>query len=110
VDGEYITALEREEGENGEENKDSAWVVGLAFRPLESVPLALVTRYEDFDDDQSGGQDEVLDYRYVAGFSYKFLKWATFFFEYDYWKYERESGSEAADQVNSLHFRIGLAF
>ncbi len=110
LDGEYITALEREKGENGEENKDSAWVVGLAFRPLESVPLEFVTRYEDFDDDQGGGQDEVLDHRYVAGFSYKFLKWATFFFEYDYWKYERESGSEAADHANSLHFRIGLAF
>jgi hypothetical protein len=110
LDAEYITALEREKGDNGEENKDRAWVVGLAFRPLESVPLAFVTRYEDFDDDQSGGQDEVLDYRYVAGFSYKFLKWATFFFEYDYWKYERESGSDAADHVNSLHFRIGLAF
>jgi hypothetical protein len=110
LDGEYITALEREKGENGEENKDSAWVVGLAFRPLESVPLEFATRYEDFDDDQSGDQDEVLDYRYVAGFSYKFLKWATFFFEYDYLKYEKESGSDAADHVNSLHFRIGLAF
>jgi hypothetical protein len=110
LDAEYITALEREKGDNGEENKDSAWVVGLAFRPLESVPLEFVTRYEDFDDDQSGGQDEVLDYRCVAGFSYKFLKWATFFFEYDYWKYERESGSDAADHMNSLHFRIGLAF
>jgi hypothetical protein len=110
LDGEYITALEREKGENGEENKDSAWVMGLAFRPLESVPLAFVTRYEDFDDDQSGGQDEVLDHRYVAGFSYKFLKWATFFFEYDYLKYEKESGSDAADHVNELHFRIGLAF
>ena len=110
VDGEYITALEREKGDNEEENKDSAWVVGLAFRPLELVPLEFVTRYEDFDDDQKGGQDEVLDHRYVAGFSYKFLKWATFFFEYDYWKYERESGSDAADHVNSLHFRIGLAF
>jgi hypothetical protein len=110
LDGEYITALGREKGENGEENKDSAWVVGLTFRPLESVPLEFVTRYEDFDDDEKGDQDEVLDYRYVAGFSYKFLKWATFFFEYDCWKYERESGSDAADHVNSLHFRIGLAF
>ena len=110
LDAEYITALEREKGDNGEENKDSAWVVGLAFRPLESVPLEFAARYEDFDDDTSGGQDEVLDYRYVAGFSYKFLKWATFFFEYDYWKYERESGSDAADHVNSLHFRLGLAF
>jgi hypothetical protein len=110
VDAEYFTALEREKGDNGEENKDSAWVVGLAFRPLESVPLELVARYEDFDDDESGDQDEVLDYRYVAGFSYKFLKWATFFFEYDHFKYERESGSDAANEVNSLHFRIGLAF
>jgi hypothetical protein len=33
LDAEYITALEREKGDNGEENKDSAWVVGLAFRP-----------------------------------------------------------------------------
>jgi hypothetical protein len=110
LDAEYITALEREKGKNEEENKDSAWVVGLAFRPLESVPLEFVTRYEDFDDDQSGGQDEVLDYRCVAGFSYKFLKWATFFFEYDYWKYERDSSRVAAGRVNSLHFRIGLAF
>ncbi len=110
LDAEYITALEREKGENGEENKDSAWVVGLALQPIESVPLEFAVRYEDFDDDQSGGQDEVLDYRYVAAFSYKFLKWATFFFEYDYWKYERESGSDAADHVNSLHFRLGLAF
>ncbi len=110
LDAEYITALEREKGDNGEENKDSAWVVGLALQPIESVPLEFAVRYEDFDDDQSGGQDEVLDYRYVAGFSYKFLKWATFFFEYDYWKYERESGSDAADHVNSLHFRLGLAF
>ncbi|MGD8685904.1 MAG: hypothetical protein PVH15_03970 [Syntrophobacterales bacterium] len=110
VDAEYFTALEREKGDNGEENKDSAWVVGLAFRPLESVPLEFVTRYEDFDDDESGDQDEVLDYRYVAGFSYKFLKWATFFFEYNYFKFERESGSDAADELNSLHFRIGLAF
>jgi hypothetical protein len=110
LDGEYITALEREKGENGEENKESAWVMGIALQPIESVPLMFAVRYEDFDDDQSGGQDEVLDYRGVAGFSYKFLKWATFFFEYDYLKYEKESGSDAADHVNELHFRIGLAF
>jgi hypothetical protein len=110
LDGEYITALARENGENGEENKESAWVMGIALQPIDSVPLEFVTRYEDFDDDEKGDQDEVLDYRYVAGFSYKFLKWATFFFEYDYLKYERESGSDAADQVNTLHFRIGLAF
>jgi opacity protein-like surface antigen len=109
-DGEYITALQREDGDNGEENKESAWVAGLAFRPLESLPLELVVRYEDFDNDQQGNQDEILDDRYVAGFSYKFLEWATFFFEYDYLNYEKERDSDAADHVNTFHFRIGLAF
>ena len=110
VDGEYITALQREKGENGEENKETAWVAGLAFRPFESVPLELVVRYEDFDDDQQGNQDEVLDERYVAGFSYKFLEWTTFFFEYDYSNYEKERDSDATNHVNEIHFRIGLAF
>ena len=110
LDGEYITALQREKGENGEENKESAWVAGLAFRPFESLPLEFVVRYEDFDDDQKGNQDEILDDRYVAGFSYKFLEWATFFFEYDYLNYEKERDSDAADHVNTFHFRIGLAF
>ena len=109
-DGEYITAVQRENGDNGEENKESALVAGLAFRPVESVPLEFVVRYEDFDNDQKGNQNEILDERYVAGFSYKFLEWATFFFEYDYLNYEKERGSVAADHVNTFHFRIGLAF
>ncbi len=51
----------------------------------------------------------------TAPVSWGFGGWGEFadaeiFFEYDYWKYERESGSDAADHVNSLHFRIGLAF
>ena len=110
LDGEYIAALQREKGENGEENKESAWVAGLAFRPFESVPLEFAVRYEDFDDDEKGDQDEILDDRYVAGFSYKFLEWATFFFEYDYLNYEKERDSDSADHVYELHFRIGLAF
>jgi len=110
LDGEYITALQREKGDNGKENKESAWVAGLAFRPIESVPLEFALRYENFDDDQKGNQDEILDDRYVAGLSYKFLEWATFFFEYDHLNYEREKESEAADHLYELHFRIGLAF
>ena len=110
LDGEYIAALQREKGENGEENKESAWVAGLAFRPFESVPLEFAVRYKDFDDDEKGDQDEILDDRYVAGFSYKFLEWATFFFEYDYLNYEKERDSDSADHVYELHFRIGLAF
>ena len=110
LDTEYITALQREKGDNGKENKESAWVAGLAFRPSESVPVEFVVRYEDFDDDVKGNQDEILDDRYVAGISYKFLKWATFFFEYDYLNYEKEKDSDAADHAYELHFRIGLAF
>ena len=110
LDGEYITALQREKGDNGKENKESAWVAGLAFRPSESVPVEFVVRYEDFDDDVKGNQDEVLDDRYVAGLSYQFLEWATFFFEYDYLNYEKEKDSDAADHAYELHFRIGLAF
>lgn len=110
LDGEYITALQREKGDNGKENKESAWVAGLAFRPIESVPLEFALRYENFDDDQKGNQDEILDDRYVAGLSYKFLEWATFFFEYDHLNYEKERDSDAADHVNTFHFRIGLAF
>jgi hypothetical protein len=110
LDGEYITALQREKGDNGKENKESAWVAGLAFRPIESVPLEFVVRYEDFDDDVKGNQDEILDDRYVAGFSYKFLEWATFFFEYDYLNYEKERDSDAVDHTYELHFRIGLVF
>jgi hypothetical protein len=110
LDGEYIAALQREDGDNGEENKESALVAGLAIRPLKSVPLEFVVRYEDFDNDQQGNQDEILDDRYVAGFSYKFLEWATFFFEYNYLNYEKERGSDAADHVSTFHFRIGLAF
>ena len=110
LDGEYVAALQRQKRENGEENKESAWVVGLAFRPLESVPLELAVRYEDFADDLKENQDEILDDRYVAGFSYKFLEWATFFFEYDYSNYEKEEDSDAADHAYELHFRIDLAF
>jgi opacity protein-like surface antigen len=110
LDGEYITALQREKGDNGKENKESAWVAGLAFRPSESVPVEFVVRYEDFDDDIKGNQDEILDDRYVAGLSYQFLEWATFFFEYDYLNYEKEKDSDAVDHTYELHFRIGLAF
>ena len=70
LDTEYITALQRENGEDGEENKESTAVVGLAFDVLDSLQLA--TRYAVFDDDNPGDQDEVLDYRFVAGFNYSF--------------------------------------
>ena len=116
LDAEYITALEREKGENGEENKESAAVVGLAFDLLDSLQLA--TRYEVFSDDNRGDQDEVLDYRIVAGFNYSLLDWANFSFlteavlsfEYRYSKYEKEAGSDATNSQNMLQFQLALGF
>jgi hypothetical protein len=116
LDAEYVTALAREKGENEEENKESAGVVGLAFEPLESLQLA--TRYAVFSDDNPGDQDEVLDYRIVAGFNYSllelvdvsFLTDATIFFEYRYSKYEKETGSEATNSQNMFQFQVVLGF
>ncbi|UCE52143.1 MAG: LbtU family siderophore porin [Desulfobacterales bacterium] len=116
LDAEYITALQREKGENEEENKESAGVVGLAFDLLDSLQLA--TRYEVFDDDTPGDQDEVLDYRFIAGFNYSFidvfdfpfLEDAIFSFEYRFSKYEKEKDSEAADSQNMFQFQIALEF
>ncbi|MBW1980542.1 MAG: LbtU family siderophore porin [Deltaproteobacteria bacterium] len=108
LDGEYITALSREKGEDGEENKESAWFAALAFQLLE--PLELAVRYEDFDDDRGGDQNEVLDYSCLAGFNYQIFSFATFSFEYRYHNFEKEKGSEAVGDANEFHFRLSLEF
>lgn len=108
LDAECITALEREKGADGEENKESAWIAGLLFQPLE--PLELAVRYEDFDDDRGGDQDEILDYRFLAGVNYSFLDFAIFSFEYRHSRFERERGSNAANKQDELKFQLGLEF
>jgi hypothetical protein len=116
LDAEYVTALEREKGANGTENKESAAVVGIAFDALDSLQLA--TRYGVFDDDNPGDQDEVLDYQIVAGFNYSlldvvgfsFLTDALFSFEYRYSKYEKEKDSEATNSQNMFVFQLMLGF
>lgn len=116
LDAEYITALQREKGENEEENKESAGVVGIAFDLLDL--LQLVTRYGVFDDDTPGDQDEVLNYRFVAGFNYSFidivnfsfLEDAVFSFEYRYSKYEKEQDSDATNSQNMFQFQVALGF
>jgi hypothetical protein len=116
LDAEYITALEREKGENEEENKESAGVVGLVFKPLES--LQLVTRYAVFSDDNPGDQDEVLDYRIATGFNYSFLELidvsllteAALLFEYRYSKFEKEQDTEATNSQNMFQFQMVLGF
>ena len=108
LDAEYITALEREKGEDGEENKESAWIAGLAFQPLEALEVAV--RYEDFDDDSAGDQDEILDCRYLAGFNYSFFKYAIFSFEFRHSRFEKESGSNAAEEQNEYKFQLVVEF
>jgi hypothetical protein len=113
---EYITALEREKGANGVENKESAAVVGIAFDALDSLQLA--TRYGVFDDDNPGDQDEVLDYQLVAGFNlslldgvdFSYLTDALFSFEYRYSKYEKEKDSDATNSQNMYMFQLVLGF
>jgi opacity protein-like surface antigen len=108
LDAEYITALAREKGDNEEENKESAWFLGLAYLMTEELELA--ARYEVFYDDVSGDQEEVVDYRYLAGFNYALSDFATFSFEYRYTDFEKESGSNAADDLNELFFQLALEF
>jgi hypothetical protein len=116
LDAEYITALKREKGENDEENKESAWVVGLAFDVSNSLELA--ARGGFFDDDNPGDQDEVLDYQIVAGFNYALLEWvhlpflemATLSFEYRFSRYEKEKDSNAADSQNMFQFQLAVGF
>ena len=107
-DAEYITALEREKGANGEENKEHAWFVALAFQPFEKLELA--TRYENFNDDVSADQDEILDYRYSAGLNYSFSEFNIFSFEYRHSEFEREIGSNAADDQDEFFFQLALGF
>ena len=116
LDAEYIAALQREDGENGQENKERAAVVGLAFDVLDSLQLA--ARYAAFDDDNPGDQDEVLDYRIVTGFNYslidlldlRYLEDVIFSCEYRYSSFERERGSEAADSEKNLQFQLAFEF
>jgi hypothetical protein len=108
LDAECITALEREKGANGEENKESAWFVALAFQPFEKFELA--TRYDNFNDDVSGDQDEILDYRYSAGWNYSFSEFNIISFEYRHSEFEREIGSNAADDQDEFFFQLVLGF
>lgn len=114
LDAEYITAIQRDKGENEKENKESVGIIGLAFDMLESLQLA--ARYEFFNDDNPGNQDEVLDYRIIAGFNYSILdkihyvEDAALSFEYRHSKFEREQESEAADSQNMVQIQLTLEF
>jgi hypothetical protein len=107
-DTEYITAIEREKGEDGKENKEKAWFVALAFQPVKKLELA--ARYEFFNDDRSSDQDEILTDSYLAGFNYYLFDFAIISFEYRHDRFEKESGSNAADAQNEFRFQLALEF
>jgi hypothetical protein len=108
ADAEWIAALTREAGENERENKEAVWVVGLAVELTEAVELG--ARHEHFDDDDSGEQDEILDYRWVAGGNYQFAEWATFSLEYRYSKFEKEPDSDIEDQQHMIMLQLALEY
>jgi len=108
VDAEYITAIEREDGQNGKENLESAWLVGLAFQATESLELA--TRAEFFDDDQAKRSDGVVKDRYLAGFNYEMGEYVTLSAEYRYSRYDQERGSLSADRKNEAQLQLTIEY
>jgi len=116
LDLEYITALTREKGENGEENLESAAVAGLALDLLEYLQLS--ARYEVFQDDTQPDRDEVLMDQWVAGcnvdlgetFDWTLAEDITLTFEYRHSRFEREVESEAAGSQDMAQIQLTLEF
>ena len=108
LDAEYISAISREKDEDGEENLESAGLVGLAFRPWEQFELA--ARYEFFDDDRNGQQDEILNHRYICGFNLYPFEYTTLSFEYRHNDYEKETGSESASNQKEVFVQLAFEF
>lgn len=108
MDAEYITAIQRELGEDGEENLENAWLIGLAYQATEALELA--TRFEVFDDDREAEQDGVVKNRYLAGFTYELNDHVSLAAEYRHSRYEREHGSIAADRNNEIQLQFAIEY
>lgn len=116
LDLEFITALTRENGENGKENKERAGVVGLAVDVFDGIQAAV--RYDRFWDDTQPDRDEVLKDRTAAGFNIflkeyftlPFMDEVTLSFEYRSSRFERELESEAAASEDRVQFQLTLQF
>lgn len=108
VDAEYITALERELGEDAELNLESAWFIALAYQPLTFLQVA--ARYEQFNDDRSGEQDEVVAYRCLGGSNLAVTAYADLSIEYRYTKFERSNDSDAAGELNEVQLQLAVEF
>ncbi len=97
---------------DNQEYNESAWFVSIGYQV--TGPLLAAVRYESFDDDQSGDQDEHLDYRYSIGLTYTLFESDSFACslsgEYRKSEYELSNGSSADDSMNEFFTRIAIEF
>jgi len=112
-DVEYIKALQRERFESDNiEHKESAWFAAIAYRVID--PLEIAARYEGFDDDIDGDQDEHLENRYSVGANYTLFEkgpfTTTLMMEYRRSNYENAAGSAADDKADEIFARLAFAF
>ncbi len=112
-DAEYIAALSREKNAaTGKEHEESAWFAAVACQALD--PLEIAVRYEAFDDDMDGDQDEHLENRYSVGANYTLFERdpfvATLMVEYRRSNYEKESGSSVQDAVDEVFAKLAFEF
>jgi len=113
LDGEYIGAINREKHfTDNQEYKESAWFVSLGYQIMD--PLLAAIRYESFNDDQNGDQNDHLDYRYALGVTYTLFENDNFACslsgECRRSEYELSDGSNADDNLNEFFARIAIEF
>jgi len=113
IDGEYITALNREKHfTDNKEYNESAWFASLGYQIID--PLIAAVRYEGFNDDQSGDQDEHLAYRYSMGATYTLFTKKSFAcnlsLEYRKSEYERSPGGTADDSQDEFFAQLAIEF
>jgi len=112
-DVEYIAAIQREKNAtDNKEYKESAWFGAVACQIID--PLEIAARYEVFDDDKNGDQDQHLENRYSIGANYKLFEKDSFvttlMLEYRGSNYENEAGTTVEDSVDEVFAKLAIEF
>jgi len=112
-DAEYIEALNREKNAaSNKEFKESAWFGAIACQVADSLEIAV--RYEAFEDDMDGDQDNHLKNRYSIGANYTLFEndnfTATLMFEYRRSNYEKADCSNVHDEVDEAFAKLAFEF
>lgn len=109
IDAEYIAAMQRELN-SGQEYKENAWTIELAYQVTD--PMLLALRYEAFDADQSA--DGNLENRMAAAVTYNLVSNDTFscdlMGEVRHSEYEDVAGGSADDELNEIFVRLAVSF